>query len=213
MKLSALRIKNYRSIVDSGEIRIEPFQVFVGENNAGKSNILRAIDVFLAAGAGGVQESNFFDKTQPIVIASTFTGLAPEERKSLRPYLIGDKLVLEKHLSLQSDEKTGRTKIETEYHGYVAKPKDWWLSVDGVIDEKGSRPNWQQVAEEHDILDYVQKDGKVTKASYEEGLRRLRGAAPEWPRSSGLARPGGAPFGAGGPGSAACRLRNRVQPG
>lgn len=174
MKLSALHIKNYRSIVDSGEIHVEPFQVFVGENNAGKSNILRAIDVFLAAGAGGVQESNFFDKTQPIIITATFTDLTAEERKSLRTYLLGDKLALEKHLSLQLDEKTGKTKVETEYHGYVAKPKHWWLSVDGVIAEKGTKPNWQQIAEENGILEYVrQDDGKVLKTSYEAGLRRL----------------------------------------
>jgi len=174
MKLSGLQIKNYRSIVDSGEIRIEPFQVFVGENNAGKSNILRAIDVFLAAGTGGVQESNFFDKTQPIIIASTFTDLTSEERKSLRLYLINDKLILEKHLSLQPGERTGRIKIETEYRGYVAKPKDWWLSVDAIVKEKGSRPNWQLIAEENGILDYVLQQGnKVTKASYEAGIRRL----------------------------------------
>ena len=174
MKLSALHIKNYRSIVDSGEIRIESFQVFVGENNSGKSNILMAIDVFLAAGAGGVQESNFFDKIQPIVITATFTDLTAEERNSLRTYLLGDRLVLEKRLSLQMDEKTGRIKVETEYHGYVAKPKDWWLSMDRVADKKGARPNWQQIAEENSILEYVrQVDGKVTKPSYEAGLRRL----------------------------------------
>ncbi|RPF49391.1 putative ATP-dependent endonuclease of OLD family [Thermodesulfitimonas autotrophica] len=173
MRLCNLRIKNYRSIVDSGDIRIEPFQIFVGENNAGKSNILKAIDVFLAPGAGGVQESNFFDKSQPIVITCMFTGLTPEERRALRPYLLGDKLILEKHLVAQTEEKTGKVKVVAEYHGYVAKPKDWWLSVEGVIAEKGDKPNWRQVAEENGILEYVSRDGKVTKASYEAGLRRL----------------------------------------
>ncbi len=173
MKLTNLRVQNFRSIVDSGDIRIETFQAFVGENNSGKSNILKAIDAFLTAGAGGVQENNFFDKTKPIIIAATFAGLSPEERKDLRPYILGDKLILEKHLSVLKGEKTDRKKIASEYHGYMARPKEWWLSTEGVI-EKNSKPNWQQVANEHGILDYVQTtDGKVTKKSYEEGLRRL----------------------------------------
>jgi len=61
MRLTNLRIQNYRSIVDSGEINIEPLQAFVGENNAGKSNILNAIQVFLTSGTGGITEADLFD--------------------------------------------------------------------------------------------------------------------------------------------------------
>lgn len=174
VKLTSLRIKNYRSIVDSGDIRIDPSQAFVGENNVGKSNILKAIEVFLKAGTAGVDETNFFDKTNTIVITVTFNDLTKHERKALRPYLLGNKLVLEKHLSFQTETRSGKTKVTSEYHGYVAKPKNWWLSTEGVIENKGNRPNWHQVAEEYDILDYVQQeDGRVTKGSYEKGLRRL----------------------------------------
>jgi putative ATP-dependent endonuclease of the OLD family len=174
MRLSTIRIRNYRSILDSGDVRVEPFQAFVGENNAGKSNIVRAIDVFLASGAGGVQEGHFFDRTQPIVITCTFSELGLEERKALRPYLLGDKLILEKRITLQGDERSGKTKTVSEYHGYLAKPKIWWLSVEEINAQRGNRPNWQQIAEENGILDYArQEDGKVTKTSYESGLRRL----------------------------------------
>ncbi len=175
MFLSSINIKNFRSIVDSGEICIDRFQALVGENNCGKSNILSAIDVFLTAGAGGVKEKDFYNTTGKIVIASTFTDLTPEERKQLRRYLLGDKLILEKHLIVAQDVKTQKAKLSTEYHGYLAQPKDWWLSTDGVIEEKNTaRPNWKAIAEEKGIIEYVQAaDGKVNKTSYAKGLEQL----------------------------------------
>jgi putative ATP-dependent endonuclease of OLD family len=175
MKLTSLRIRNYRSIVDSGEIRIEPLQAFVGENNVGKSNLLYALQVFLTAGAGGVGESDFFALDQPIVVTATFGELTGPERKQLRRYLLGDRLILEKQIRLQEDERTARVRPAAEYHGYVAKPKEWWLSADGVIDhEDTTKPDWEKIAAEHGILDYVRDDsGKVNKTSYQAGLRQI----------------------------------------
>lgn len=175
MFLSSICIKNFRSIVDSGDINVERFQALVGENNCGKSNILHAINVFLTAGAGGIKEKDFYNATEKIVIASTFTNLTPEERKELRRYLIGDKIILEKHILLEIDDKSKKSKVSAEYHGYLATPEDWWFSAEGVISEKGSsKTPWKEVAEEHDILKYVQTpDGKVNKTSYIQGLERL----------------------------------------
>ena len=88
--------------------------------------------------------------------------------------MIGDRLILQKRLSIIKDDRTGKTKIDTEYHGYRTEPTDWWLSTAKVIEEKGSRPKWEQIAAEHGILDHVRgEDGKVNKASYEAGLTRL----------------------------------------
>jgi len=132
MRLIRLQIKNYKSISDSGEIRIEPLQALVGPNNSGKSNILYAIDVFLSPQAGGVGIGNFNDGAQPIVITATFANLLPEERRPLSKYLLGDKLILEKHLRIETDDRSGKEKVAAEYHGYMAEPCDWWLSVEGV---------------------------------------------------------------------------------
>lgn len=49
MKLKRIKISNYRSI-DSVEIKTEPIQksntfTFIGENESGKSNILRGISL------------------------------------------------------------------------------------------------------------------------------------------------------------------------
>src|SRR5687767_2485327 len=106
MKLVALHVKNYRSIVDTGEVRIESLQAFVGENNAGKSNLLRALELFLTASGGGVTLQDFHDPTQPISVTATFGALTPIERRPpLRRYLLGDKLILEKTISLVQDRK------------------------------------------------------------------------------------------------------------
>lgn len=175
MKLIKLRIQNFRSIVDSQDVRIESFQAFVGENNAGKSNILYAIRAFLTSGAGGIQDSDFFDTNKPIIITATFGNLTLVERKCLRPYLMGDRLILEKHINLELDRKTEKIKPIAEYHGYVAKPKDWWLSTEGVINHEAfTKPDWKKIANSHGIVEYVQDEsGKVNKATYEAGIRKL----------------------------------------
>jgi predicted ATP-dependent endonuclease of OLD family len=47
MKISKIRIKNYRSIKDSGEINfIDKFFVLAGQNESGKSSILEALESF-----------------------------------------------------------------------------------------------------------------------------------------------------------------------
>jgi putative ATP-dependent endonuclease of OLD family len=174
MKLKNIRIKNYRSIVDSGDIRIESLQAFVGENNSGKSNILHAIETFLIPGRANVQIDDFFNPTEKMVITATFSDLSDNERKRLRTYLVGDSLILEKHIELQEDKKSGNVRPVAEYHGYTAKPKNWWLSIDGVIEHEGDKPKWQQIASDNGIMEHVtDSNGKVTKTSYEAGLKKL----------------------------------------
>ena len=174
MRLVRLNIANFLSIKNIDELRIEPLQGFVGENNAGKSNILRAIDCFLSASAGGMTPDDFNDPTQQAIIEAEFDGLSDSERKRLRTYLIGDRLILQKRLAITQDDRSGKTKVVSDYHGYRAEPRDWWLSTAKVIEEKGSRPKWEEIATEHGLLDYVRgEDGRVNKASYGAGLIRL----------------------------------------
>jgi putative ATP-dependent endonuclease of OLD family len=171
MRLTKLTIQNYRSIKEVKDLRIEPLQAFVGGNDAGKSNILRALDCFLSSGAGGMDSSNLNDQTQPAIIEAEFSGLSDTEKKRLRSYLIGDRILLQKKLIPERDPKSGKTKIEVEYHGYQAEPKDWFLST-AKIEAKG-KPKWREIAEANCLIDYVKTaDDKVTKGSYEKGLAK-----------------------------------------
>ena len=44
--MDKIRIKNLKSIVDSGEISIKPITVFVGQNSSGKSSLIRCFPLF-----------------------------------------------------------------------------------------------------------------------------------------------------------------------
>ena len=88
MRLSRLNITNFRSIKTTGEIFLEPLQAFVGENNCGKSNILRAVQCFLSSGAGDVKPEDFNDQAAHISIECEFGNLTESEGKKLHRYLI-----------------------------------------------------------------------------------------------------------------------------
>ena len=174
MRLVRLDTNNFRSIKNIEALRLEPLQGFVGENNAGKSNVLRAIDCFLSAGAGGMRPDDFNDPGQEAIIEAEFGGLSDSERNRLRTYLIGDRLILQKRLAIIRDDRRAKTKVTAEYHGYHAEPRDWWLSTAKVIEQKGPRPKWADIATEHGIFDYVRgENGRVNKTSYEAGLTKF----------------------------------------
>ena len=46
MRLKAIKIKNFRSYVDEVTITIDDLTAIVGKNDAGKSTILEALEVF-----------------------------------------------------------------------------------------------------------------------------------------------------------------------
>ena len=173
MRLTKISIQNYRSVRRMGEVTIEPLQAFVGENNAGKSNLLRALQCFLTSGAGGMQITDFNDPAESAVIECEFGRLSDDERRRLRPYLLGDRVVLRKELRIEADEARGRSTVKAEYHGYQAEPRNEHLSIVKIEAAHGVRPKWKEIAEAGGILDYVQDaEGKVNKTTYKAGLER-----------------------------------------
>lgn len=173
MRLSKLRIQNYRSIRDSGEMRIEALQALVGENNCGKSNCLRAVQCFLTSGAGGMEVQDFNNPEAPSIIECEFTGLSEEEGKRLRPYLLGGKVILRKELRIHDDEAKGRRTVKAEYHGYQAEPHDTWLSLAKIEEAYGNRPKWEELLANHGLPDYFRNsEGKINKTSYKVGLEQ-----------------------------------------
>lgn len=172
MRLTRLQVKNLRSVRNSGEFPVKPLFALVGENNTGKSNLLRAVDVLLSAGAGKLAHEDFNDESAPIIIKGVFGDLSPSEKKRWRPYLVGDTLSLEKHVSLMTDDRTGKDKLEAEFHGYRAEPTLWYLSLQKIQEKLGDRPKWADIAKEYKLPDYFLEDGKLTKAAYSKALAR-----------------------------------------
>jgi len=55
MRITSIRITNFRGYKDSGVIDLGPLNVFIGSNNAGKSSLLRAVHTIQAGnGVGGL---------------------------------------------------------------------------------------------------------------------------------------------------------------
>ncbi|MDD3048086.1 MAG: AAA family ATPase [Candidatus Pacebacteria bacterium] len=61
MKIKSVSIKNYRSIKDSGKIKLTKLFAFIGQNNSGKSSILKAINILW--GEDSVKNSDFHNDT------------------------------------------------------------------------------------------------------------------------------------------------------
>lgn len=174
MRLTKIRVQNFRSIKDTGDISLEPLQALVGENNAGKSNILRALQCFLQAGAGGTEASDFNDPTRLFTIQCEFGGLSEDERRKLRPYIVGDNVTLRKELRIVEDDARGKSSVKAEYHGYQAEPADEYLSISKIEARYGARPRWEDIATEAGIIDYVRgSDGRVNKATYKNGIEKF----------------------------------------
>lgn len=172
MKLKSISIENYRSIIKIEDARIPQMLALVGENNAGKSNILNAINVFLSAGSGGVNESDFNNKEGPIIITCKFEVNSQGLKKIWKPYMINNDLILEKHIWVEKDSNENITAIKNEFHGYQAEPRDWYLSTEKIKKKYGDRPKWKDVVTENNLPDYFLKDGVCNKDTYTQGVAK-----------------------------------------
>ncbi len=173
MRLTQLRVQNFRSVRDCGEFAVKPLLALVGENNTGKSNLLHSVEVLLSAGAGRVSRDDFKDPAVPIVIKGVFGDLSDAEKRRWRPYLVGETLALEKHIFLTIDERTEKERIETEFHGYRAEPSLWYLSLQKIQERHGDRPKWADIAKENALPEYFFEEGKSNKTIYTKAISRF----------------------------------------
>lgn len=172
MRLRWLRVQNLRSIADCGEFELKPLFGMVGENNSGKSNLLRATDVLVSAGAGRLSREDFKNPSVPIIIKGTFDGLTASEKKRWKPYLVEGRLILEKHVYLTTDERTAKEKATAEFHGYKSEPTAIHLSVRKILEKYGDKPKWAEIVKQEGLPDYFLQDGKCTKAEFSKPLDR-----------------------------------------
>ena len=172
MKLIELSITNYRSIKKVESFIIAPFQALIGENNAGKSNLLSAIEVLLSGGAGGVKLEDFYSQGEKIIIKGKFEISTPKFKKIWKPYLLNEELILEKYIWVEKDPKTEKSSIKSEYHGYQAEPSDWFLSISKIKEREGNRPNYRQIVLDNGLPDYFLENDAANQAVYQKGLNR-----------------------------------------
>lgn len=110
MRISEIRIQNYRSFKDCS-LSLSQFVCVTGENNAGKSNLLRAIDQFLTGSK--LQSDDYYDPSQPIRIEITFEDVTsrdllrvqPDHRKRIEDLLIDGRLHLVRYYERDGSSK------------------------------------------------------------------------------------------------------------
>ena len=78
MRIKTVKIKNYRSIVDC-EFEFTNLLALIGENNAGKSNIIYALNLFFNKNKPD-SVYDFFKRSQPIEIVVSFCDLTEYEK-------------------------------------------------------------------------------------------------------------------------------------
>jgi len=170
MKLIEVSISNFKSIKSFANYKLSSCQALIGENNAGKSNVLSAIDVFLSSGSGGVQVTDFNNSNDKIIIKCKFNIHSPRLKKIWKPYLINDELVLEKHIWNEFDTRLNKTTIKNEFHGYQAEPMQWYLSIKKIKEQHGDRPNWSNIVSENNLPAYFIENDRCNATIFSKAL-------------------------------------------
>lgn len=88
MKISRVLIKNFKSF-KSEQIDFNELMAFIGENSAGKSNVLKALDLFFSD-TKKLDEEFFNNSAERIIIQVWFKGLNEEAKETFAKYLLDD---------------------------------------------------------------------------------------------------------------------------
>lgn len=135
MNIFKLKIKNYKSIKDSGEIEIDNrIMAFIGQNNAGKSAILDAIQCVFPSVKKVVSKSDFHKGTHDnIEITVWFNGLTDDY---IEDKLFSDAIfkLVDKARKLEDDNDTKAEnawkKVEETREQKLAEAKELYQIAD-----------------------------------------------------------------------------------
>ena len=131
MKIQKIEVRNYRSLHN---ITIYPKDILalVGRNNSGKSNVIRALELFFESTIRLVNDECFFDhKTESIEIFVTFEQLSDWEREQFKPWMDGDKLVVGREVVC-----TGTDSYTINNIAITKVPEPEWLQEDEISGQK-----------------------------------------------------------------------------
>ena len=135
MKLSQLRIENFRSFEDE-TINFDDYTCFVGRNGAGKSTILTALNIFFRETVDAATdllrlcEEDFHsgDTSKPIRVTATFVGLEDEAQKDFAAYYRSDQLtisaVAEWHAGIAEVKQFGNRRGMEDFRKYFEQDKN-----------------------------------------------------------------------------------------
>lgn len=140
MIIDQIQISNFRSY-DNSTVEVGSLQAFVGRNNVGKSNLLKAINLFMEASKRLLSEDCFHhhNTEDPIRITIQFSNLNEWERRKFEDWLYKeDTLIVEREF-----EKTGEDDYDINRAAIVREPEPEWLK-ESVISGKMIKEWWEK---------------------------------------------------------------------
>jgi predicted ATP-dependent endonuclease of OLD family len=135
MKISRLSIKNFKTFDDNGILlTLKDLTSLVGENSAGKSNVLEALDLFFNFSKTKVSKGSFHhdDVSKQIIIEITFDKLSEEEKKRFKVHLSenGNELTITQIISLVLEEENVEDINEDDYNFEESKHGTKWNALE-----------------------------------------------------------------------------------
>jgi putative ATP-dependent endonuclease of OLD family len=109
MRICEITLKNYKNFKDF-KIKLDNFNLIIGENNVGKTNLVNAIKGILNPDSSYqkfyIKESDFIDLNKSIEIVITFNNLTDYDLKNLDPQFIDpDKKIISLKFNSEWNEK------------------------------------------------------------------------------------------------------------
>lgn len=123
MKLKRVTLNSFRSINET-TFSVGNLVSLIGENNQGKSNILRGLQLFFSDDLACTKEDLFNDSkkvAEETYVECAFDGLTAEEAEALKPWVIDGEIILRKAFTFNPDRSSLVCK------GYMASrsPETW----------------------------------------------------------------------------------------
>ena len=200
--IKKVKIANFRSVKDV-TVNFLPYMVFVGKNNSGKSNIMKALDIFFTDSVG----LNDFRKengrpVKKLSIVIHFSNLNKREKELYKGKLLNERkenelLVLRYTATLSSEsEKVSSKKYEfvtrtLNLESQELKDKFGGLIDDDIYKSKSKIENCGNIPENfrQSVLDLIntKKPGRITKSEYSSlRIEYLKELFRKYPRLSKL---------------------------
>lgn len=189
MKLKQIEISKFRSI-DHICIEIDDLAILIGENNSGKTNILKGLELFYQDSVRGIDEEYFHlkDQAQPISISLTYDRLIQYERnqKYLKHWIYDDSIKVKKVVEWDGQSQ----KYKMTLFGWQAKPKDVHFDLSRFDEYKSEI---RTIVEDQGLPDYFKtENGTVTQASYKQGVsQHIQDGRVEFGEPGWIMNPGG----------------------
>lgn len=140
--IEELKIINFKSCKNL-TVKLTPYTPLVGYNNAGKSNILDAIEWLLRERL--LESEDYNNSSEPIVIEGIicgvteeiFTRLSDEHRPPLKPYIQDDKVKIRRTQPVNASKKSD-IKLEVfsfDTGDYRSNPRGIWNAIKALFPE------------------------------------------------------------------------------